>query len=87
MDVTSRKAHTDSEQIHYIQGNAKDDHFLKEIIQREYDAIVDLMAYQPEQFVARRDLLLSATKQYVFSAPAASTLIRITLSPKTPRVC
>lgn len=40
--VTSRSAHKSCERLHYLQGNAKDEIFLKACLSRmHYDAIVD----------------------------------------------
>jgi nucleoside-diphosphate-sugar epimerase len=44
--VTSRSAHKSCERLHYLQGNAKDEIFLKACLSRmHYDAIVDFMSY------------------------------------------
>lgn len=66
--VTSRKTHsTKKANIHYIQGNAHDKDFLREILrQANFDAIVDFMVYQEKEFADRIELLLEATKQYIF---------------------
>lgn len=65
--VTSRKTNTSTEQVHYIQGNAKDAAFLSTLLKGEkYDAIVDFMIYTPQELSDRIELLLSSTKQYVF---------------------
>lgn len=65
--VTSRKCREDTENIHYIQGNAKDINFLRKLL-KEYqvDAIFDFMIYTVRQFQERYELLLSSCKQYFF---------------------
>lgn len=45
--VTSRSAHKSCERLHYLQGNAKDEIFLKACLSRmHYDAIVDFCPIQ-----------------------------------------
>ena len=52
--VTSRSAHKSCERLHYLQGNAKDEIFLKACLSRmHYDAIVDFMSYSTNQFDRR----------------------------------
>lgn len=67
--VTSRKPHKDNK-VQYFCGNAKDDSFLSNILQDEYDVIVDFMVYSTEEFKARINLLLNKTKQYIFISSA-----------------
>lgn len=65
--VTSRSQRTNEEHITYLQGNAKDDVFLSDILKlQEWDAIVDFMIYNTQQFRSRHELLLKSCKQYVF---------------------
>ena len=64
--VTSRFYHADNDGIHYLLGNAKDEVFLKEVLQEKWDAIVDFMIYSTEQFETIKDLFLSSTGQYIF---------------------
>lgn len=64
--VTSRSARVSLGNVHYIQGNAHDISFIKEILKNGYDAIVDFMVYTPDEFLERVELLLAATKQYIF---------------------
>lgn len=67
--VTSRKPHKD-DKVRYFCGNAKDDSFLNNILQDEYDAIVDFMVYSTQEFKSRINLLLNKTKQYIFISSA-----------------
>lgn len=66
--VTSRKERTsENENIHFLQGNAKEGSFLQEILQADhYDTIVDFMHYSTDEFSKRMDLLLTATAHYLF---------------------
>lgn len=65
--VTSRSERkSEFENVKYIQGNAHDTAFLKALLNEGFDAIVDFMVYNTEEFKVRRDLLLNATHQYLF---------------------
>ena len=66
--ITSRRQReSDSKSIAYIQGDAKDDVFLKSHLKRaKYDAIVDFMVYHTDEFRSRLNVLLSNTKQYIY---------------------
>lgn len=66
--VTSRNSHREEfPNIHYLQGNARDNNFLSEILSiQEYDAIIDFMVYSVDEFRNRHMILLSSTKQYIF---------------------
>ena len=64
--ITSRDKHYDNKNVHYIQGNAKNNDFLSTILQNKYDVIVDFMVYGTEQFRKRLNLFLDHTDQYVF---------------------
>lgn len=64
--VTSRRKMKDTEGVHYIQGDAKNDLFLESVLKDDYDVIADFMVYGTEQLKARIDKLLTNTKQYLF---------------------
>lgn len=67
--VTSRQKHKDTENVTYRQGDAHNIEWLQQILQeREWDAIVDFMIYTTEEFKQRIEILLEATKQYVFTS-------------------
>lgn len=65
--VTSRRTLQDSDKVNYIQGNAQDISFIRDIaFSQKWDAIVDFMIYSTASFKERADLLLNATSQYIF---------------------
>lgn len=68
--VTTRKDRKNQHYITYIKGNAHDDYFLSNICSCCWDVIVDFMAYGTNEFKNRKDLLLNATKQYIFISSA-----------------
>lgn len=65
--ITSRQYWKDTENIYYIQGNAKDTNFLRKLLNKyQVDVIFDFMIYTVKQFKERYKLLLSSCKQYFF---------------------
>ncbi len=69
--VTSRSVKvSENPNIKYIKGNARDINFLNEVLQEQYDVIVDFMIYTTKEFEDRCDLFLSNTSQYVFLSSA-----------------
>lgn len=65
--VTSRKVRkSNNRNIIYIVGDAKNDGFLEGLLADGYDAIVDFMVYNTDEFTARCEKLLSATEHYLF---------------------
>jgi len=65
--VTSRKERPSKQNLAYAQGNAHDLTFMQQLLgTRKWDAIVDFMTYPTEEFRSRYQLLLRATRQYVY---------------------
>lgn len=64
--VTSRKQMTSRDNLHYIQGNAKDQAFFASLLNRKYDVIIDFMVYGTDELEKRLTKLLSHTSQYCF---------------------
>ncbi|MFW5847752.1 MAG: NAD-dependent epimerase/dehydratase family protein [bacterium] len=68
--VTSRSEHQSIENIHYIHGNARNIEFLKPLLKKHWDVIIDFMVYSTNSFQERVAELLIATKQYIFLSSA-----------------
>lgn len=67
--VTSRHLHNDYDNVEYRKGDAHDTEWLEVILQEQiWDAIVDFMVYTTPEFKQRVEMLLDATKQYVFTS-------------------
>ena len=65
--VTSRSVRQDFDNVHFVKGNAREDHFISNMLtNNHYDAIVDFMNYNYEEFKARHRMLLSSTDHYIF---------------------
>jgi nucleoside-diphosphate-sugar epimerase len=68
--VSTRNPRSDKQGVRYIQGNAREDAFLDELIRERWDVIVDFMVYSTEAFKARVKLLLGSTGQYIYLSSA-----------------
>lgn len=78
--VTSRKAREyDRENIHCIVGNAHDMTFVREILKKHYDVLVDFMNYSLSELKERLDLILNSVGQYIFISSC-----RVFAESKTP---
>lgn len=64
--LTSRTPRQNTNNIKYIQGNAKDSSFLSEVLKENYDAIVDFMVYSTSEFESKFSNFLNHTSQYLF---------------------
>ncbi len=85
--VTTRSSRISEKNINYLQGNAKDLLFLKEILCDRWDAIVDFMIYKTEEFKNRVNLLLDSTVQYIFLSSARVYANSYqTITENTPRL-
>lgn len=68
--VTSRKEHVSKDNLIYIKGDAHNSKFLTELLQKRWDAIVDFMIYEEEEFNDRINSLLTSTEHYIFLSTA-----------------
>lgn len=93
VDVTSRREIKDACNIHYIKGNAHDDKFVKTLlVEKQYDAVVDFMAYGTAEFAARHSMMLNGTRQYVYLSSSrayadSETPIKEDVSPRLIDSC
>lgn len=69
--VTTRRNRIGKGNVNYIQGNARDIHFLSSLLATtNFDVIVDFMVYRTSEFRERCNLLLASCGQYVFLSSA-----------------
>lgn len=68
--TTRQECNSSNPHVTYITGNAKDTGFLRKVLAKHYDVIVDFMSYSTDEFKERYQLLLSNTEQYVFISSA-----------------
>lgn len=66
IDVTSRTDRKSIDNVSFIRGNARDSHFLKQMLLNRYDCIVDFMNYDLDEFADRIPWLLPATSLYIW---------------------
>lgn len=65
--ITSRSAHTsDDPDIIFLTGNAKNIEFLRQVLDKKFDVIVDFMIYKTEEFRGRYQELLDTGAHYIF---------------------
>lgn len=85
--VTSRSPQINQEGIHYILGNAKDEDFVSEILQTNFDVVVDFMIYETSDFLRRVSGLLSCCSQYIFlSSARVYAASDVMLTEESPRL-
>ena len=85
--VTSRSKKQAYGNVVFVQGNAKDDLFLNELLNEEFDAIIDFMVYPSSQFKNRIENLLEHTKQYFyFSSSRVYAESKVNLTEDSPRL-
>ncbi|MDD3766425.1 MAG: NAD-dependent epimerase/dehydratase family protein [Eubacteriales bacterium] len=67
VDVISLdKVQSNDERITYTQADAKDDNYLKEVLKNRYDAIVDFLLYNTNEFSSWHEMMLKSTDHYMF---------------------
>lgn len=85
--VTSRSPHTSTGTINYIQGNARDENIIKDILKDGYDVIIDFMNYDYNEYVSRHKILLASTSQYIwFSSCRVYADSPAPLTERSPRL-
>jgi len=86
--VTSRSARkSDQNKLTYIQGNAREEIFIKKILTDKYDAIVDFMVYTTNEFHSRHELLLKNSEHYLFiSSCRVFAESDVPITENTPRL-
>lgn len=70
--VTSRRERQSDGNVFYVKGNAHDLQFLCSLLTEHYEAIVNFMTYQSDEFEKVAHLLLKATDQYFFLSSCRS---------------
>lgn len=68
--VTSRNRDGEEGFVRYINGNAHELDFLRELLTKSWDVIIDFLNYPTESFYKRFRLILNSTNQYIFLSSA-----------------
>lgn len=69
--VTSRKDRINKQNVTYVKGNALDIKFIEPILkEKKWDAVIDFMIYDSDQFKSRVGIILESTLQYIFISSA-----------------
>ena len=74
-------------QVHRLTADVDDTRALAEVLEGDFDAVVDWLAFTPEQVRARTDLLHGRTGQYVFISSASAYQTppsRVPITESTP---
>jgi nucleoside-diphosphate-sugar epimerase len=64
--VSLDKIDSNDPNIIYTQANAKDNDFLRRLLESKYDAIVDFLLYSTKEFIKRYEMMLESTDHYIF---------------------
>lgn len=88
IDVTSRSCHESHiPHVSYIKGNARDNDFMRSLIAKNYDIIIDFMNYNLDEFAGRCKTLLESCGQYVwFSSSRVYANSGQPLTEESPRL-
>ena len=70
VSVTTRGIYEPKKNINFIQGNAREDTFLEDVLAYGWDVIVDFMYYNNEVFKGRSCKLLASCDHYIFLSSA-----------------
>lgn len=85
--VTSRSQHSSFGNVHYIQGNAKDNKFLFGVLNGGYDTVIDFMNYNYDEMASRCSKILSSTCHYIwFSSCRVYAYSDKPLTEESPRL-
>ena len=88
IDVTSRSNRVSNYPcLRFIKGNARNDDFMKSLISKKYDIIIDFMNYNLDEFSDRCSLLLSSCGQYLwFSSSRVYADSPVPITEESPRL-
>ena len=86
--VTSRSSHeSKKENVRFVQGNARENAFVEELLKDNYDVVVDFMNYNIDDFASRYVKMLAFTGQYIwFSSSRVYAYSESPLTEKSPRL-
>lgn len=84
--VTSRSTRKDYDNVHYIQGNARDLSFLIDVLREKWDAIVDFMNWGHDEFLEAHKILLTSTNHYIFLSSCRVFANYPNITESTPRL-
>lgn len=88
IDVTSRSNRMSiMPYVNFIKGNARDNDFMKSLLKKEYDIIIDFMNYNLDEFADRCNTLLSSCRQYIwFSSCRVYANSETPITERSPRL-
>lgn len=88
IDVTSRSSRESHlPHVSYLKGNARDNEFMRSLITKKYDVIIDFMNYNLDEFAGRCTTLLESCGQYVwFSSSRVYANSEQPITEESPRL-
>ena len=73
--------------LRYFMGNAKDLTYLRQLVKKDYDAIVDFMIYSTPEFAERCNFFLENTQHYIYlSSYRVYADSKLPITEETPRL-
>lgn len=84
--VSLDAAVSDHPRISHVIADARNDEYLKVLLQQKFDVIVDFLIYSTEQFRNRYDLLLQNTRHYIYLSSYRVYGGQFPITEDTPRL-
>ena len=68
--TTRQNKKSQNKNIQFVQGDAHDLNFVRGLLDKAYDAVIDFMIYTPDKFMTFSKLYMEKSRQYVFLSSA-----------------
>lgn len=68
--TTRQNKKSQNKNIQFVQGDAHDLNFVRGLLDKAYDAVIDFMIYTPDEFMTFSKLYMEKSRQYVFLSSA-----------------
>lgn len=68
--TTRQNKKSQNKNIQFVQGDAHDLNFVRGLLDKVYDAVIDFMIYTPDEFMTFSKLYMEKSRQYVFLSSA-----------------
>lgn len=86
--TTRQNKKSQDKNIQFVQGDAHNLDFVRGLLDKPYDAVIDFMIYTPDEFLVFSKLYMEKTQQYVFlsSARVYADSPEARITEETPRL-
>lgn len=68
--TTRQNKKSQNKNVQFVRGDAHDLNFVKDLLDKPYDAVIDFMIYTPDEFRTFSKLYMEKSRQYVFLSSA-----------------